>query len=169
MFPFAAVLASPAFGTLVSGISSAIGAYSAKKSEEKALKKASKHAEAVGQYNVKLNNFRLNRELTSLQREIRSFRGEQLQAASSTGVALSSQSNLDVLRENMAAVEQRILQMRNSTAVENEAALFEARSKVSELKSSAKSAGQEATSGLFSKLPTLLSQGSNFLSYIGTL
>lgn len=89
---------------------------------------AGNNAMAAAQYNTKLVDVNLQRQLSDMARQISLVSGAQTAAASASGFSVTSKSTLQVMDESLASFEREILRLQNNAQNEKQGILFEGRS-----------------------------------------
>ncbi len=113
----AAAFAAIGIITELAGTAQAVSAYNS----------AGKAGVAAAQYNVKLNEINLNRELNVLSSELKSFSGKQKADIAASGVSVGSKSALFAMNQALSNFEKEALIARENTRFQNDLLLFEAK------------------------------------------
>lgn len=113
----AAIFAGIGLITDIAGTAQSVSAYNS----------AGKAGIAAAQYNTKILDINLNRELNSLSSELRTFTGKQKADIAASGVSVTSKSALFAVSQSLANFEKESIVLKENAEFEKEQILFAAR------------------------------------------
>lgn len=119
-------MSAPSVGTILSGIGIVTGLLGTASSVS-SYNSAGDAALSAAQYNSKLIDLNLNRELDSISRELRTFSSSQQAQIAASGVSVSSKSSLVLMNEALTNFENEAVIAKENAKLQKETELFAAK------------------------------------------